>query len=292
MSKELMTASECIVKYGLDWQVEARPITVQGKEGAEDNYQAIVRSDTQHVFQIARDRYFPVQNTEAFTFFDEIVQTGQAKYEKAQSFKHGAVLSILAKMPYSFEVVKGDKLDTYLRLTTSHDGSQRLSIAPYVYRQVCSNGMHAWVEDATKKIAVKHTENAKNKFIFNAKRVLEKEIDYFKRFSEHCKSLASRQMNELAIDSFLHKLFNVDSEKELSTRTANQIEAIKDLHYKGRGTDISGVKNTAWGMYNAVTEYIDHERSTKGEDDNRMYSSLFGSGSQMREKAFSLLLDK
>lgn len=286
-NQELLTASEAVLKYGLGWKVVTKDVYVDGK--IVPDFKAIQREDTGTIFQIAGSKYEPIQNVDAFRFFDEITQTGQSKYVQAGSYKGGAVVWLRAKLPYDFEVVPDDRMKTYLRLVTSHDGSHKLVIYPEVYRQVCSNGAHAWVRDYAKTVAVKHTENAEKRFTFNAKKVLESEIEYFQKFAEHCKRLAQKQMTALEIDSFLNQLFEVTEDKEIATRTKNQIEKIRELVEVGTGTDIAGVKGTAWGAYNSVTEYIENYKPTRGEDENREYSSDFGSGRDLRERAFSIL---
>lgn len=286
-NQELLTSSEAILKYGLNWNVVKKNVVVDGKV-AED-FKAIVREDTNRIFQIAGSRYEPIQNVEAFKFFDEITKTGQAKYVQAGAYKGGAVCFLRAKLPFDFEVLPNDQMKTYLKLVTSHDGSQKLAIYPEVYRQICSNGMHAWVRDYTKTVAVKHTENAGTRFVFNAERVLNAEIEYFKKFSEQCRLLAKKQLSTIELDNFLKELFEIKEEDEVSTRTKNQVDRIKELSEIGTGQDIAGIRGTAWSAYNAVTEFVDKYRSTKGDDENREYSADFGSGADLREKAFALL---
>jgi hypothetical protein len=120
--KELLTASECILKYGLNWNVVKRPVVVDGIELPD--YRAIVRADNKQVFQVAGVRYEPIQNTEVFSFFDRIVQSGGAKYESARSYRGGAVIALRVALPYDFEVLPEDRVKTYLDLVTSHDGSK------------------------------------------------------------------------------------------------------------------------------------------------------------------------
>lgn len=285
---EVLTASEAVLKYGLNWDVEKRPVIVDGKE-AED-YRAIVRSDNGRIFQIAGSRYEPIQNRDAFRFFDAIVGTGQAKYVNAGAYKGGAVTWLRARIPYDFEVLPGDKVATYLKIVNSHDGSHKLTIYPESFRLICTNGAGVWQREYAYTVAVKHTENAEARFVFNSKNVLEKYISYFEKFSAGCRALAEKQFTGLQIDSFLESLFEVKAGEEVGTKQKNQIEAIRGLVGAGTGNDLPGVKGTAWAVFNAVTEYIDNYRPTKGEAENREYSAEFGSGRDLRESAFELLL--
>jgi phage/plasmid-like protein (TIGR03299 family) len=51
----------------------------------------------------------------------------------------------------------------------------------------------------------------------------------------------------------------------------------------GPGHDMAG--STAWGAYNSVTYWLDHERGKEGGD--RLYSTWYGSGASIRERAHS-----
>jgi len=53
------------------------------------------------------------------------------------------------------------------------------------------------------------------------------------------------------------------------------------------GSDIPGVVGTRWGMLNAVTELVDHERG-RGAD-TRMTSAWFGAGAGLKARAVELL---
>lgn len=285
-SHEALTATECLLKHNLNWKVIKSPVFVDGNK--QENMIAIRKEGAEQAFQIASERYEPVQNAESFKFFDEITRTGQAKYVSAGQYKNGGVVWVRAKLPCDFEVLPGDSLQTYLKIVNSHDGSHKLTIYPEVYRQVCSNGMHALVKEHAKSVSVKHTENAPARFMFNAKQVLAEEIAYFERFAESCKKLAQKEMDSLAVNSFLYELFNEKKGESIETKTLNQMSAIKTLSMRsGIGLDIPGVSGTAWAVYNGVTEFVDNYKPTKG--DNRDYSADFGSGADMREKAFALL---
>jgi hypothetical protein len=49
---------------------------------------------------------------------------------------------------------------------------------------------------------------------------------------------------------------------------------------------MAGVKGTWWAGFNAVAEYVDYYRTPKGKSENRAKSLLFGSGAELKQKAW------
>jgi len=56
----------------------------------------------------------------------------------------------------------------------------------------------------------------------------------------------------------------------------------------GMGSNNQGVYGTKWGLLNAVTQYVDHERGHNV--DSRMNNAWFGNGNRMKTQAEELLL--
>jgi len=282
---DAMTKTEAMLKADLNWTVSRQPVyDNQGRELSE--FKAITRDDNGKVFHISRNRYTPFQNETLFNIVEEVTETGAAKYVKAGCYKEGAyVYAVVAVPDANFEVVPGDVCKTYLRISTSHDGSSSIMLWPEVYRQVCSNGMHAWVKDAARTISVRHTESAKTRLNIDAKRLLEREIQYFRTFAEQSRAMAQKEFDMLRIDSFLKELFEIEDSEDVSARTMNQMRDIAYLARRGKGVEYA--PNTAWAVYNGVTEYVTHHRGSDAE--NRAVSALMGAGRDLRERAFALL---
>lgn len=289
---DLMTASEAILHSGLDWKI--KPIEIFDGNGQVINgFKAIQREDTGTVFQVASDRYTPIQNVDCFQVFDEVTKTGQAKYEVVGSLQGGRKIWILARIPSLDFGVKGkDEIRAYLLLTTSHDGTLSLQMFKTPIRVVCWNTLSCALQGREKgKVAYfKHTVNYRSK-INLASDILADTVAYFKQFKEVSEGLARKEMLSLEVDSFLDTLLNLDNLKkdDIPTRSLNVKEDLTRLFVSGKGNAVEGIRGTRWAMYNAVTEYIDHERTTKGDDSNRLASSWFGSGGDLREKAFAIL---
>lgn len=289
---DVMTASEALISGGLDWDVIPNPIyNAEGK--VISGFKAITRKDTGDVFYVSGERYTPIQNRDCFKLFDEVVGTGLAKYEVVGSLKEGRKVWILSRLPYDFSVKGKDEVNSYLLLTTSHDGSLSLQMFETPVRVVCQNTLSASLSGRERgKVAYfKHTINYQSR-IGQAQEILASTKVYYDNFKIASEALANKQFTSLQIDSFLNNLFEVEDASKVSGKTKSAIEEVKRLAEEGRGNDIEGIRGTAWAVYNGVTEYVDYERATRGSDDNRLASSWFGSGGALRERAFELLLTK
>ena len=60
------------------------------------------------------------------------------------------------------------------------------------------------------------------------------------------------------------------------------------LQVQNNGIGHQNFKDTKWGAFNAVTQYIDHEANYR-TDSSKMDSILWGNGAAVRNKAFKLL---
>ena len=93
----VMTADEAIVAAGLDWPVKMTPVFVQNLKGhfakVEGKF-AVTRETDGKVFNILGNYYTPVQNQDAFAFFDAVAGSGGAKYETAGSRQYLDLLQL------------------------------------------------------------------------------------------------------------------------------------------------------------------------------------------------------
>lgn len=129
------TSAEAICAAKLDWQVVKRPIYAVG-DGCLfpiPDKEAILRKGEPGqpdgpVFGVVSTQYTPLQNTEAFEFFDSIVEGKQAIYHTAGALGKGERIWILAKLPSSIRVIGDDITDKYLLLSNSHDASSAIQV--------------------------------------------------------------------------------------------------------------------------------------------------------------------
>jgi Domain of unknown function (DUF932) len=65
-------------------------------------------------------------------------------------------------------------------------------------------------------------------------------------------------------------------------RAMKKVLALYEGH--GKGAELASSKGTAFGLLNAVTEYVDHERRARSTD-HRLDSAWFGQGANLKQKA-------
>jgi Domain of unknown function (DUF932) len=61
------------------------------------------------------------------------------------------------------------------------------------------------------------------------------------------------------------------------------------LDGKAKGSNLPGVKGTAYGWLQSVTEYVDHAARARS-DDNRLASAWFGPGDTIKTRAYEMAL--
>lgn len=291
------TAESAIVKAGLAWTVSKRSVFVN-LERAQSTYRpidakrAIVRDDTGTVFNVMGEGYTPVQNREAFAFFDSIVGEGQAIYHTAGSLGLGEKVWILAKLPGDIVVNDGDRTEKFLLLSNSHDGTQALRMFFTPIRVVCQNTLNLAQSGRGKGegISIRHTVGA-TLAVQEARRALGIAVKFYDGLGNVVSALAHSKASRDAVSAYFKTLVPDNVEAEKTSRTVNIRATMFHNFEHGKGNNGA----TWWDAVNAVTEYVDHDRSTRGNGlekvSNRLESQWFGSGARIKADAWNLALD-
>ena len=89
---------------GLDWQVERVPLIYAHSDNhRESGHYALIRtSDGQFLDAVKSNRWKPVQNQQAFEFFDRFVRAGEMTMEVAGALSGGRRVFALARLKDGF----------------------------------------------------------------------------------------------------------------------------------------------------------------------------------------------
>jgi phage/plasmid-like protein (TIGR03299 family) len=243
---------------------------------------ATVRTDTGAVLGIVDDRYEPVQNRDAFRFFDNLVGTDEAIYETAGSLGRGERVWILAKLPGYIKVNRKDIVGKYLLLSNSHDGSSLIRVKLTPIRVVCNNTLTAALQGAG-DIQIRHTANAEED-LKQAVSLLGLTNSLYEQLDAIFNRMALTKITDTQLQDYVNALVPDEPEGGDLKKNREIRDTFLTLHESGLGADLS--RGTLWGAFNCVTEYTDHR--TDGNPATRLESMWFGRGEQLKLKAFQL----
>jgi len=292
---EPATAAEAMGAAGLNYQATLQSLTtVTGTPVPKRK--AVVRSDSGDVLGVVGNSYVPVQNAEAFGFLDAVVEGGELRYHTAGALGQGERVWMLAKIPGELRVKNSDDVtEQFLLLSNSHDGSSSLRIFFTPIRVVCANtlGM-AERRGHGQGISIVHKGNLDTK-VRQAQEVLGFAHRFYRDLGERADRLAWHYPSRSQLERYFEALYP-DSPDAKNRRAQNVRSELFRLFEEGKGQQIPEIRHSTWAAFNAVTEFVDHHRSTRGRTEmerlsRRLDSSWFGSGARLKAEAWKLALE-
>jgi phage/plasmid-like protein (TIGR03299 family) len=288
---------------GLDWTAIKVPAiaTLEGPqfdhiEPAQrfrvvDGRQHVVRSDNGHPLGYVSDRYQPVQPAEVLDWFDRYIAVDDRfALDVAGSLHDGEVIWATATYRDGLDVAGSEHVARVL-MTTTFDGSGSTINQGTMTRVVCNNTLNVATADTRAVVRTRH--NTK----FDAARVgkeLAQIAQGFASFKAMGEALAMNEMAAADVSDFFKACLDIPFDAkstDVSTRKMNQFQGLNNAY---RTTVAEGTQSgSAWAALNAITRYVDHDRSARGgSEDARLVSAQFGSGAQMKAKAMGLLMPR
>lgn len=301
---EAATKETILRAAGLDWTVCAEPLMLAADQAPVAGYVANVRSDTREVLGVVSTEYRLIQIGDAFGFVEQLATTAGAKYHTAGSIRRGRQVFATAKLPASITVVPGDVVEQYLLLVNSYDGSTGFHLRWTPIRVVCHNTLTAALgRHAAYQYTVRHAGDLAAQ-LAEARQALGMARRYFDVAGERYRALAAKDLSAMELDRFLVTFLPAPELAVADTatrpaaeaqreRTLGARERIRALFETGAGTEIPGVRGTAWGAYNAATEWIDRVRTAKKDGTLRAgaaEAAVLGVGQELRDRAVSAAL--
>jgi len=289
------TAQEAITAAKLDWPVVKLPLFAGSKHIPVPDRFAVVRKTgnlvarTDPVLGVVSNEYAPLQNREAFAFFDPIVGQDAAIYHTAGALGQGERVWILAKLPGHIRVVGDDITEKYLLLSNSHDGKSSVQIKFTPVRVVCQNTLTLALNDGPVCRVIHHADiHDKLKQAHEMLGIITERFDEMERSFQ---AMSRVQVNRQRLGEYLATVYSDSKEpdrQELVQRDRNWSEYFFD---QGRGNQLQGVAGSLWAAFNGVTEWQDH-RQTRQNSNQRLHSAWFGKSSRTKARAFSVAQDK
>ena len=261
---EAMTASEAIEAAGLDWKVELAPMTYQHidkfgimKTAGVSGKKAVVRvnpDESTKYLSVVGDRYVPVQNIDAFRFFDQIVGNTDAKYHSVGSLDGGRRIWLMVRLPTTLTLDNGQDIIKNILLSNSHDGGTSLRIDHCRINVVCANTLTMALENSRfNNFRARHVAGILDRTM-EAREALSVVGAMDELFIEQCNLLINTKFSELEMEELARKVWLKGKSDKMVGNNLAGIEKICHLFKNGTGTN----GESAFDAYMALTEFNDH----------------------------------
>lgn len=281
-----LTPEQMLKAANLDWTVEKIPAyaNINGKNVAIGK-SALVRNTDHRMIDVVSEDWNPVQNQEAFEFFNEYIMAGDMQMETAGSLRNGQIVWGLAKVKESFELFKGDRIDSYMLFSNFHKYGFSTDVRFTLIRVVCNNTLTLSLNSAVERmVKISHRTQ------FNAgdvKTMLGIATGKLAKYKEMAQFLGTKQATaENAMDYFrfvFPTAANATGDLKLS-RNANIALSIVETQ---PGAEFA--KGSFWQLFNTVTYMTDH---LLGKNvDNRLTNSWYGYNRNLKTKAMEKALE-
>jgi phage/plasmid-like protein (TIGR03299 family) len=237
---------------------------------------------TEQILGAVKSRYVPVQNEDAFSWADDIIEGG-GKWDSAGSFRNSALVFGAMEIDSAQVSVDpeglNDVIKMYLLVSNSHDGSRPLQATVTPIRVVCQNTLTAALK-SVQSFKVKHTASAERNAMV-ARDALNITFKYAKEFDILANKMYKTTFTDQQFDELVNKIYpkpEIIFGKEGKPQTGNitrwqsSIDIIYDLRKADTNRNIYG---TAWGAYNVLTEKLDWFRKSNDEEATAVAASGF-----------------
>ena len=265
---------DAIVAAGLDWEVGLKDL--QTTDGVPVSHRATYRKTDGSILGVVGPRYTPLQNKDAFDWFQPFLDANEYSIHTAGSLHEGQKVWVLAQLNRdNSEIVRGDEVCKFILLSNSHDGSTAIRVGYTPIRVVCVNTLaFAHSHTNSKLIRIRHTRSSQ-KNLESVRDIMDNINAEFEATAEQYRFLASRNFNQKDVEKYVKVVLGIEktADEDIKTRTRNIMDDIL-TRINGPKQSATNVSGTWWAAYNGFNEYLNYGKGRT--TDNRLDSLWFG----------------
>lgn len=288
--QEGVSIDEMTKQAGLDWSVSKRPVRFVDGTGEtahtfKDKF-VLARDSDDKPYSVVSHRYKPVQPKQIMQFFSDLVDLYGYKLETAGSLRDGKRIWCLARTGDQHLVNGNDPINGFLLLATSYDLTFSTFGQETSIRVVCNNTLGQAMGDKTGRVTITHCQD------FNAESV-KAELgigrENWSAFTKAIDLIAKVKIDSVKAAEVISNVFQVKPLEMGADPNRSHAANVVDLFTRQAyiGADLAG--DSAWGLLNSLTEYVDFRKRALGQS-NRLDSAWFGDGAKLKERALNELI--
>jgi len=280
-----LTPDQMLEAAGLDWEVEKVPAyaNVAG-ENISVNRSALVRKSDNKILDVVSDDWNPVQNSEAFEFFNDFIAEGDMEMHTAGSLRGGQIVWALAKVKDGFSLFGGDEVESYLHFTNFHRFGFATDVRFTPIRVVCNNTLTLSLNTKVERmVKISHRREFNGD---NVKLMLGVAAEKLAKYKEMAMFLGSKRYTNENMVEYFNRVFPVTGEaskKEMS-KSASTALAIVDTQ---PGAEFA--RGSFWQLFNTTTYMTDHIIGRSA--DSRLSSAWYGYNRGLKTKALETAME-
>jgi phage/plasmid-like protein (TIGR03299 family) len=281
-SEEVTTAEMLKLAHLDNWNVRLEDVAIPEGFASDRSFSFVTRtnpfnSEQNDVLGVVGERYVPLQNEDLFDFGD-LMLDGGGRWETAGSIKGGR--QVFGSLALERETVLdpngvSDKVNTYLLINTSHDGSVAIQASITPVRVVCANTLNLALKGKAKQsFKIRHTSTASGK-VAQAREALGLANRYMDEFDKMAQEMISKEITKAKFDEIVALAYPAPEKdaKGSFKKYNDKMDLIQSIYVGEYNNTISG---TAWGAFNALTERLDWYRSGRGGDNESILAAASG----------------
>lgn len=276
---ETDTIESALTKADLAFKVGKAPLfrLVDGDYVPSTTHVETRRLDTQAALGVVGVDYGVAQQAQSFAALQDVVDAGAGRLVAAGYCDGGAKVWMQAEVS-RVDVTAGDAVASLLTVVNSHDGSFSWGGGYSAVRIVCRNTMMA----AHRSIAFKARHTSGIRLAIERFRAeVAKERTTLETGAELFRHLLSKKLSDKNLIHYVRETLVPGAGSDPNVVVRN-VDRVVELAQTGAGA----APGTLYGGYNAVTNWLSHER---GRSENARQSALlFGQGSALAQRALEV----
>lgn len=280
-----LTPKQMLKAAKLNWEVQKIPgfYTDLKSKKKELGRSALVRVSDNKLLDIVSDDWNPVQNEEAFDFFNDFIAAGEMEMHTAGSLYGGKIVWALAKINDSFELFGGDRVEAYMQFSNFHQYGFSTDVRFTPIRTVCNNTFSMALGTKAERMA-----KYSHRRVFNpdeVKEVIGIAKEQLQKYKKAAQFLGAHKAKDEDIVEYFTRIFPVTGANPNKEISKNATLAMTLVQVQP-GSDFA--KGTWWQPFNAVTYITDHLIGRSA--DTRLRSAWYGQNKNLKAKALQLAL--
>lgn len=297
---------------GLNWEVSRVDLRTADSLDPVPDFAAIRRSDTGKILGVVGPDYEPFQNAGMFQVFSDLAQVSRDDgglaftIETAGAFNGGKVVWALGFCPNLGIRIGDDESKTYLLVSNGHTGNKTLVICPTTIRVICRNTLAMAEAQARHNrskpglaggFTIKHLPSI-HESVNQAKNAFATVIRDHAATTAAWNRLADVPLNQKLEQEFMAQVFGRPGPDE--TDRARSLRKVREERIAAilasPTSQVKGTKDSLLSALFACTEWADYDRMTRtteggDADEARLFSATFGSGAEVKERAWAAALE-